>query len=75
MARANDGTGQAGKYVPKHCLVQFGSSTSPGVVLGWRHADNGQWEANVMYAHGGGNVEITVYVQWLPAPHVRPLER
>jgi hypothetical protein len=28
-----------------------------------------------MYAHGGGNVEVSVYIQWLPTPHVKPLER
>jgi len=28
-----------------------------------------------MYAHGGGNVEVSIYVQWLPEPHVKPLVR
>jgi hypothetical protein len=51
---ATDGIGSAGHYAPKHCIVQFGSSFSPGVVLGWRKNVRGLWEAQVMYAHGGG---------------------
>lgn len=73
--KARDGTGSVGHYAPKHCTVQFGSSFSPGVVLGWRRNVRGLWEAQVMYAHGGGNVEVSVYVQWLPAGHVKQLER
>lgn len=73
--RATDGTGQAGHYVPKHCLVVFGSSMAPGIVLGWRRNDRGHWEAQVLHATGGGNVEVGVHLQWLPEPHVKPLER
>lgn len=73
--RATDGTGQAGHYNPKHCTVQFGSSFAPGMVLGWRKTDHGQWEAHVLHATGGGNIEIGVHLQWLPKAHVKPLER
>ncbi|WP_155992314.1 hypothetical protein [Nocardioides sp. URHA0032] len=45
---------------------------SPGVLLNWRKDRDGQWFAYVMYATGGGNVDVTVTTQWVPAAHVRP---
>jgi hypothetical protein len=45
---------------------------SSGVLLNWRKDRDGQWFAHVMYATGGGNVDVTVTTQWVPAAHVRP---
>lgn len=71
--KAGDGTGQAGSVSPQHVWVKFGSMASPGLLLNWRQR-RGQWEAYVTYATGGGNVDVTVTTQWVPADHVRPVE-
>jgi hypothetical protein len=70
--QAADGTGMRGHYAPKPCLVKFGSQTSPGIVLEWRKTKQGMWEAYVIHAVGGGNVQVSVHLQWLPAAHVKP---
>ncbi len=69
--RAGDGTGQSGRGSPRHVWVTFGSQASPGVMLRWRK-ERGQWQAFVVYVTGGGNVEVGVTAQWVPAAHVRP---
>lgn len=71
--RATDGTGQQGQVSPRHVWVRFGSLASPGVLLDWRRERGGQWSALVMYATGGGTVDVTVTTQWVPAAHVRPV--
>jgi hypothetical protein len=72
MGRAGDGTGLRRHVSPRHVWVRFGSMASPGVLLNWRKDRDGQWFAYVMYATGGGNVDVTVTTQWVPAAHVRP---
>ncbi|MDI6911497.1 hypothetical protein [Nocardioides sp.] len=59
---------------PRHVWVRFGSLASPGVLLDWRRTRSGRWEALVVYATGGGTVDVTVTSQWLPADHVRPAD-
>ena len=59
--------------IAKHSWGQLGSQLSPGVLLDWRQRQ-GMWEAYVTYATGGGNVDVTVTTQWVPAIHVRPVE-
>jgi len=48
--------------------VQFGSSFSPGLILGRRRNRRGLWKAEVIYAQGDRNVEVSVHVQWLAEP-------
>jgi hypothetical protein len=73
MVMARDGTGQRGAVSPRHVWVRFGSMASPGVLLNWRKTRDGQWYAYVMYAAGGGTIDVTVTTQWVPAAHVRPV--
>lgn len=69
---AGDGTGNRRHVSPRHVWVKFGSLASPGVLIGWRRGRDGQWSALVVYATGGGNVDVTITSQWVPAAHVRP---
>jgi hypothetical protein len=43
-----------------------------GRLLNWRRNRDGQWYAYVIYATGGGNMDVTVTTQWVPADHVWP---
>jgi len=55
----------------RHCWVQMPDADPiPGVIAGWRRADNGGWEARVAYVledETGG-----VVIGWLPASILSP---
>jgi hypothetical protein len=66
-------TGQRGHYAPKHVWVNVTANAayrSPGILLGWRRADGGRWEAHVMWAEGGGNIRPRAHLEWVRAEHV-----
>lgn len=73
--RALDGTGTRGHTFPRHVWVNVsGSSTSrsPGLLLEWRKAPDGRWEALVAYASGGGSHAVSMTTAWVRQEHVSP---
>ena len=75
--RANDGSGQRGHVMPKHVWVNVTSNPAnraPGVLLDWRRADGGCWEAFVLWAEGGGNVRCRARLEWVRSEHVKPVQ-
>lgn len=73
VVKAGDGTGQQGHTHPRHvwvCLTGNWSTASPGVLLDWRQS-KGRWQAQVMWAEGGGNIAVHSHLAWVAAEHVR----
>lgn len=71
--RANDGTGQAGHTTPKHVWVRSGDVAAPGILLDWRVADGGRWEAYVVWADPNGE-QPRAHLEWVDQDRVKPWE-
>lgn len=70
--KARDGTGQQGYPAPKHVWVRVDELAAPGILLDWRVAEGGTWEAFVMWASGGGDDQARAHLEWVPQDRVRP---